>query len=64
MATVPTIDQADQPDLVATFTGLAADPTREALAQLRRVRGARQGHAAPPAGGLFDTTARNQQELF
>jgi hypothetical protein len=34
------------------------------LAAHIRKREARRGDAPPPAGGLFDETARNQQELF
>ncbi len=34
------------------------------IAALERSRAARRAHAPLPAGGLFDETARAQQELF
>ena len=40
-----------------------SDTTRQ-IAASQRAKAARRGHAAPPMGGLFDTAAHGQQDLF
>jgi hypothetical protein len=51
-----------QQALVAGIAPLS-DTTRQIAARIA-AKATRKGHAAPPAGGLFDDTARNQLSLF
>jgi hypothetical protein len=49
----------------ALLAGLAPIPdTTRQLAAKSAAKSAKRGHSAPPAGGLFDETARNQLSLF
>jgi hypothetical protein len=64
-AKVEQVTLADGPALQLLTPGVEplGNHTRE-LAQLQARRNARRGAAPLPAGGLFDETARAQQELF